>query len=356
MKNIVLVTNKIFHYRIPVYNYFFDEFQKHGFNFIVLSNEIQKNNPNKINFKCHIIPFKYSLYAQKLKELSPCCVILFLHLKDVIFLKLVFWLKTKKIPIINWTHGVNLKDSNNKIKNSIFRLLHNLSDAIVLYSPNEKKYIKEKNYKKCFIANNTINFNIIEDIIESKKEIKEALNIKYEKVVLFVGRILPQKRLDDLIEIFSTNANDDLGLVIVGPGLSEKQKEVIEQAKSITYLGEIYNSNEINRIHKMSDIFCIPGANGLGLNLAMFWGLPCLTYKNSPHSPEIWYLKDSYNGYLLKESTTKSLRASIMKLLSNKDILQKMSENAKKHILSEGSINKMFSGFHSAVDYCLKKS
>ena len=356
MQNIVLITNKIFHYRVPVYNYFLNEFRKPGYNLTVLTNEIQKNQPNKIDFRYYIIPFKYSLYTQKLKELSPCTVILFLHLKDFILWKLIFWLKTNKIPFIYWTHGINLSDSKNKIKNSIFRLVHNLSDAIVLYSPNEKKFIKEKNYKKCFIAYNTINSHILADINESKQELKKTLNIDYKQVLLFVGRIHPRKRLNDLIDIFSTNNFDEIGLVIVGPGLSEKQKEVIGKTNAITYLGEIYNGDEINRIHKMSDIFCIPGWNGLGLNLAMFCGLPCITYKNIPHGPEIYYLKDSFNGYLIEEDTIKALKSTIMKLLGNNNKLQEMSENAKNHISQEGNIDKMFLGFYSAINYCLNKT
>ena len=43
MQNIVLITNKIFHYRVPVYNYFLNEFRKSGYNLTVLTNEIQKN-------------------------------------------------------------------------------------------------------------------------------------------------------------------------------------------------------------------------------------------------------------------------------------------------------------------------
>jgi glycosyltransferase involved in cell wall biosynthesis len=355
MQNIVLVTNKLFHYRVPVYNYFSIEFEKRGYHLIVLSNDIQQDIPDKINFEYQIIPFKYSLYTKKLKEISPCQAILFLHIKDLIFIELIYWFKKKKIPVINWTHGVNLADANNKIRNSVFHFFHNLSDAIVLYSPNEKKYIQKKNHQKCFIANNTIDFNNFSDIVESKEELKKAYQLDYKKIVLFVGRIQPRKRLDDLIDIFTTPMGDHTGLVIVGPGLTEKQQHTIEHTHSITYLGEIYDENEINRIHKMSDIFCIPGANGLGLNLAMYWGLPCITYKNSPHGPELWYLIDSFNGYILEDDTPEALKSSIMNLLGNEDRLQEMSDHAKKHILTEGNINKMFLGFVDAMSFCLKK-
>ena len=42
MQNIVLITNKIFHYRIPVYDFFSREFKKIGYNLIVITNEISE--------------------------------------------------------------------------------------------------------------------------------------------------------------------------------------------------------------------------------------------------------------------------------------------------------------------------
>ena len=86
----------------------------------------------------------------------------------------------------------------------------------------------------------------------------------------------------------------------------------------------------------------------------MYWGLPCVTYKNIPHGPEIYYLKNSFNGYLLKEDTTKELKTSINKLLQNERKLQEMSVNSKKHILLEGNIKNMFLSFNDAINYCLK--
>ena len=170
MQNIVLITNKIFHYRIPVYDFFSDEFKKIGYNFIVLTNEIQKKNPYEINFQCFIIDFRYSLYTKKIKEISPCIVILFLHLKDTIFYKLILLLKQKRIPFIYWTHGANLSCPNNKFKNFIFNIIHSLSDAIIIYSPNEKKYIRQKNSKKCFVAKNTINFIFLTILLIQNKK------------------------------------------------------------------------------------------------------------------------------------------------------------------------------------------
>ena len=41
MKKILLVSTRVLHYRIRIYNYFYDEFSKHGIDFAVLSHNIQ---------------------------------------------------------------------------------------------------------------------------------------------------------------------------------------------------------------------------------------------------------------------------------------------------------------------------
>jgi glycosyltransferase involved in cell wall biosynthesis len=262
----------------------------------------------------------------------------------------VWWLKTKKIPIIYWCHGVNLLDPNNKIKNIFFRHLHNISNAIILYTPGELRYVSPFNRSKTFIANNTLNFLTFPEILESKHQIRKEFGLTYKKIVLFVGRIIPPKRLDLLLEIFRKRPGSDTGLVIVGSGLDNRQKELVDSIPSISYFGSVYDRIKIHKIHKMSDVFCIPGANGLGLNLAMYWGLPCIAFAGL-HPPEIYYLKDGRNGFLIKDNSLKKLEEKIDLLLENKELYTQFSNNAKKIILEEANIDKMFQGFLDSIRY-----
>ena len=55
-------------------------------------------------------PFHFSPYRQAIKARKPDVVILFLHLKDRIFLPLLHWLKWNRIPVIVWSKGRNLDD------------------------------------------------------------------------------------------------------------------------------------------------------------------------------------------------------------------------------------------------------
>ena len=222
-------------------------------------------------------------------------------------------------------------------------------DGILLYSPNEKKYIKRKNHKKVSVANNTIVFDDkLYPLKQSKDGIKKKLALKANFNILFVGRETKYKKLNALIDIVKSYNNENIGLLIVGPLLNRKKTlESINKYPHIKYLGEIYNKNDLARIYWISDIFCIPGANGLGLTEAMFWGLPCLTLEKELHGPEIWYLKNGVNGYIL--SNLREGNETRGKRQEEKDLLEKLSKKSRDRILLKGHIDNMYQGFKEII-------
>lgn len=311
----------------------------------------QIKKKQKITFDFKKTQLNIFACIREIKKINPDVVILFLHLKDIVIWPLIHILRLKKIPVIYWNHGINLQTPNNKIKNAFFHYVHNISDAIILYSPNELKYIEPKNHKKTFIAYNTLNFNSFPDIKRSKKELLNKYNVKTRKNVLFVGRIQPRKRLDDLLKCFE-NIEKRIGLIVVGPGIQKKQMVKINRIDNIKYFGPIYDNVKINEIFKMCDLFSIPGTNGLGLNQAFYWGLPAVA-ENVNHSPEIFYLKQEKNGYIVPKGDIRELRERIKHLLMNEDLYKKFSQNARKTIQKEGSIERMYEGFQKAMEFCL---
>jgi glycosyltransferase involved in cell wall biosynthesis len=348
-KKILLISNEIFHYRVPIYNYFFEQFLKHGYEFNVIANTLRESR-EEIKFNFILEKFSYLEYKKIINFMNPSFVIIFLHLKDFIIWPLAHWLKYRRIPLIYWNHGVNLQDRNNPIKNLLYKYIHNISDSIILYSKNELKYISNINKGKVFIANNTLYFDSLSVIKSSKSELKKRYNIPYRKITLFVGRINSRKRLTDLLQIFKKSENDDYGLLIIGPGLSRKDSHMISKSKNIKYIGPIYDQRRLNEFFKISDVFCIPGANGLGLVQAFYWGLPAVT-ENVLHSPEIIYLKDNINGFIVKKGDLIELKKRIWFLLENDDEYSKFSGNARNIILEEGCIRKMFDGFMNSIKY-----
>jgi glycosyltransferase involved in cell wall biosynthesis len=347
-KRILLISNKLMHYRVSVYNYFWRRFREHGWDFVVLSNELQQQNQNQRQFELIERPFGFLTYRAEIRRLKPDVVIVFLHLKDWILWPLIHWLKFSGIPVALWTKTRNLDDPDNRFRNMFFDYLHVISDGLILYTSSLIRFISERHHGKVFVANNTINYEDFPEIHESKDEIKRDLGIPFQKVVLFVGRIGEErnrKKVDHLIETFRELDRSDVGLVIVGSGLSDGLRARINPANT-RYLGEIHDveNRAISRIFKMADVCSIPGHVGLGLNQAFFWGLPLVT-EQGDQPPEIEYLREGENGFIVPQGDVRALRDRLLLLLDNDHERQRMSANARRDVLAHASIEGMFDGF-----------
>jgi glycosyltransferase involved in cell wall biosynthesis len=353
-KRVLLISNRVMHYRVSVYNYFWRHFREQGWEFLVLSNELQRQNQNQCQFEFTELPFDFLKYREEIRRINPDAVILFLHLKDRILWPLIHWLKFSGIPVAVWTKARNLDDPDNRLRNVFFDYLHLISDGLILYTASLRRFISKGNLGKVFVANNTINFEDFPAIPESKDEIKRDLGIPFRKVVLFAGRIGEErnrKRVDHLIDMFRDLDRPDVGLVIVGSGLSDELRARMNPLNT-RYLGEVHDpeNRQISRIFKMADICSIPGHVGLGLNQAFFWGLPMVTEQgNQP--PEIEYLRDGENGFIVPEDDRQALRERLLLLIDNDEERRRMSENARRDIQEYASIDGMFDGFLSCVRY-----
>lgn len=349
MKKVLLISNKVFHYRVSNYNYFARRFREEGIQFLVRANELQKNNPYPLEFDFQAIPFGFFRYRREIARIQPDVVILFLHLKDLFIWPLIHWLKIKRIPVVYWNKGINLEIRAPTLRNHFFYYVHSKCDAILLYSKHNTSDIQPKNRQKVFIASNTINLDALPPVSESKDEIKREFGIPFKKVVLFVGRMRDVKKVEHLIEAFNSIDEPGLGCVIVGDSMSYDLPSMIRK-KNILYLGEIFDpkNERMSKLFKASDLFCIPGDVGLGLNEAFHWGLPVVT-EDGLQPPEIHYLSQGRNGFVVPENDVGALREKLLLLLKDDVLRAEFSRAAKEDIARDASIENMFCGFRSCV-------
>lgn len=351
-RRVLLISNRVMHYRVPIYNYFAMRFREEGYCLSVRANELQSENQHEINFDFRLLPFRMSLYKTEIDSLKPDVVIMFLHMKDLLFWPLLHWLKWRGTKTLLWTKGVNLDDPRNPLRNLLFHYTHTLVDGIVLYSPHERKYVRPRNRGKITIAPNTINHAVIPSVTQTVAEIKAEFGIPFEKVVLFVGRMdvgNGRKKVDHLVEVFSDEKRPRAGAVLVGSGMSDLTRGRLNH-RSILYLGEVHDPHDmqISKIFKMADVFCIPGHVGLGMVQAFFWGLPIVT-EEGKQPPEIHYLVNGFNGFIVPENDVQALRDRIVELLDNDALRKELSVNARKSALEQASVEAMFQGFLDGV-------
>jgi len=344
-KKVLLISNRVMHYRSRIYNAFFDMFKEQGYEFHVISNDYQKVDFPIRYFK-HELPFSVNGYIKAIKEIQPDVCINFLHLKDKLIIPLTIYCRIKGIPMIYWNHGIDLDDQNNHVKNAVYRFIHSTSNAIILYSPQQLVHLRKWNHKKTFIAKNTLDFgDVNKAALRSPEEVKVAYGIKEKKVVMYISRILPYKGLDILLGMFKDTP--DVALVVVGGGINAEQQKCIDETPNYYYLGEKYG-NEVDEIYQMGDVFSTPGHIGLALNQAMYWGKPVVVL-NRIHAPEIIYLHQQENGAIV--DTEVELKETILNLCKDEQLYAKWSKGCIDTYKNEMQIENMFEGFKQAIEY-----
>lgn len=341
---ILLFDQDLQHYRKPIYIRFNSWLAEFGYELVVRCdhelNPISEGIFQSMNFSL-------GSFQDEIENLKPSVIIQFVWLRYKFLFPFMLWCKWKRIPVIVWSHGINLQRRKQYLKNSFYYLRQLLADALIIYTPNEKKYIVG-NRKKLFIANNTLDFDSFPEIDSKSIEAKNHL-VAGKKVILSVGRFnVNNRNIEDLVTL-SENIKEEFLIVVIGPGITEEESERIRNSKNMKYLGSIFEQKEICEWYYLARIFVMPGAIGLAINQAFWFNTPVLL-KNVDHGPEAFYLQNGSNGFLY------DLAGDLPQLIHQIELdYHKFSSNAKNTISNEGSLSKMFDGFDSAIKYVGKR-
>lgn len=210
------------------------------------------------------------------------------------------------------------------------KLAYKNADIIIVASEGERKFIKEKYdilSEKIKYIPNYIDTNLF-----------KPLNIPKENRICFVGRLEEQKNLFNLIKAVS-----GLGIKLVIFGSGSQKRDLEDFAKKlkadVEFKGNIPNQDLPGEINK-SKLFILPslyeGCPKVLLE-AMACGLPVIGTRVDGIKEII---RDNENGYLV-ETSADSIRKAIKEVLDNQNLQEKISQNARKTILDNFSLEKI---------------
>lgn len=349
MKQVILYHGgKIQHYRIGVYNYLHGFLKKNGYYLVVASEGIQPGGYLPVEFPEIRTSFNIRSLMRVVKINHPWVNILFINHRTPCFFPFLFYLRISGNKVITWTHGINLQNKANKLSRLAHHLEHALCHRIILYSAEIKKYLLKSHQKKCFVANNTLNFADYVPDRGKKEDILRRYNIHTKKNIIYSGRIDFRKRIDDLLQAFELIDDRDTGLIIIGPDDQKILEKKCKKHPRIFYLGPLYGK-EVLDILSASDVCCLPGAVGLGIVDSMYCGLPLVT-EDVNHGPEIMYFKDGVNGYMVPKGDIVALSQKLQLILNDRLLRDKLGQRAQEEILSRGRIDNLGAGFLACLN------
>ena len=206
------------------------------------------------------------------------------------------------------------------------------ADEIIVLSKNVQEYFKkEYNRETVFIPNGIF--------IPEKKNvsiIKKRWQLAKQNYILYLGRIVPEKGIDYLIEAYK-EIDTDIKLVIAGGASDTDEYMARLQNKAsvdnrIIFTGFV-QGRDLEELYSNAYLYVLPSdLDGMPISLleAMSYGNCCLV-SDIPECTEV--VEDK--AFHFKKSDSLDLREKLQWLINNKETVEKYREKACEFICSK---------------------
>jgi glycosyltransferase involved in cell wall biosynthesis len=172
--------------------------------------------------------------------------------------------------------------------------------------------------------------------VEGCEKVKHRIEANNKQCVLFVGRLVPRKGLHFLIEAAKhvVKESKETTFVVVGDGplknhliLHSKKQGVSD---NFVFLGDVHE-DMLPRLYNCSDVFALPSiqeGQGIALLEAQATAKPVVAFNVSGINEIVL---DKETGLLVKPDSYE-LANSILNLLSNRSLREKMGRHGRKFV------------------------
>jgi glycosyltransferase involved in cell wall biosynthesis len=352
---ILLITDIISPYRVPVFNALAKE---EGISLSVLA--LCKNMKGrhwlfpeaKIKFDYHILKNIQLAFLirpalvinfniiKALKMFNPDLIICGGYYQPAYIQALLYACKYKK-RILLWTesHQQSISMANPFI-NTYRRWFLDRCSGFIVPGKKAKDFLISlgRKEKDIYIAPNAVDNDFFIERTKDIRKIKEDIKRKKrlpKNLILYVGRIIKEKGVRDLLEAYKDVANKDTGLIFVGSVRDEKRlkRKAAEENIEHVFFEGFKQIEDLPLYYGISDIFVFPSYNdvwGLVINEACAAGLPIISSASTGGACE---LVSAENGAVYEKKDIEGLRNCLKRILLNDGVKETMGEKSRERIL-----------------------
>ncbi|GER67516.1 glycosyl transferase [Weizmannia acidilactici] len=169
-----------------------------------------------------------------------------------------------------------------------FRLLHNRADLNLCTSMSVLKELEGKKFKNVHLWKRGVDTGLFgPDRFNAKMRTRLTARKTDKKLLLYVGRLAPEKGIEKIREVL--DLSDDFCLAIVGDGPHRNYLENYFKGTPTVFTGFLHGE-ELASAYASSDIFVFPSTTetlGLVLLEAMASGLPVVAAESGPTKEQV---------------------------------------------------------------------
>jgi glycosyltransferase involved in cell wall biosynthesis len=266
--------------------------------------------------------------------------------------------KTRKAPFIQTVHGVladeyfQAKQSGGlpireRIANLLMWQLSKLeaeaarnADVIVTVSHYSKKRIVQiygVDEAKIRVVPNGVDPGKFKPSTNGEN-IRQKFGLEKKQIVLFVGRLIPRKGLNFLVEAARNVVKEDaeVTFLIVGNGPLRNNLimtlEKLDLSRNFVFMSDV-KETELPSLYNSADVFALPSVQegqGIVLLEAEASAKPVVAFKIGGVQEAV---ANGKSGLLVKRGNSMELAEAILQLLSNQSLRQRMGSEGREYVL-----------------------
>ncbi len=259
------------------------------------------------------------------------------------------------VPIITTLHGTDItlvgRDPSYK---HVVEFSIDKSDGVTAVS----EYLKRETYENFEIQQD---IEVIPNFIDldrfqksNKSHFKKAICPNDEKVVVHVSNFRKVKRVPEVVSVFAKILESGIKskLLLVGDGpdrqKAEQQCRDLGICDHVRFLGKL---DQVEEVLSIADLFLIPSGSetfGLAALEAMSCSVPVIS-SNIGGLPEVNVHGET--GYLCDLDDVECMANNGVKILSDPELHERMSQNARKHAATfkQEEVVKQYENFYEKV-------
>ena len=263
-----------------------------------------------------------------------------------------------KTPLLIWSEST-LKDerSSSNIKHKLKTWIVNQADGYIVPGNAQTKYLLDLGARKdrIYIAPNAVDSDFFTSQAQYYRQQKAVCQQKLGIdgcVILYVGRLIDEKGIPELLEAFTKlSGNKLLTLVIIGDGSRSQYYHSYTQQNqldNVVFTG-FQPQSALPQYYGIADIFVFPTRSdpwGLVLNEAMAAGLPIVCSDAAGAAPDL--VVNGKNGYLVPVGNVEKLSEALQILVEDESLREKMGLHSSD-IIAGYTPQKMAQGLKEAI-------
>jgi glycosyltransferase involved in cell wall biosynthesis len=222
---------------------------------------------------------------------------------------------------------------------AFFRQVYNQADLVFVPSNYTKNEIESHDFERVKVWSHGVDSALYHPDKRSAKWRMQLMDGEMDKqLILYVGRLAAEKRIEWLLPVLKRNPNTRLAVVGGGPAQDSLRRSFKGSATIFTgYL----KGEELAQAYASADVFAFPGANETFGNVvieAMSSGLPVV----APNSGGLLdFVEGGVNGLLFDPENPEALTRAVEHLLAEPETAQQMGKagRLKAETMSWDSVN-----------------